>query len=177
MGVYGTIVIYISDGTPPTTEKECENCVQRAARVLADLGLVEGTGEDHFRRREPVVPDSTESFSTSIQSQDGAITKKLDELVYTACNRQWWRDPYIYDPQPDDGIAVPFITITASSDSTLRGQLAETHDEWRGWLAIEFSHEARFNEEIHRIKDPQHAIFAALNREFNSPIKWAIEAS
>ena len=59
------------------------------------------------------------------------------------------------------------LPVTSGYDGALLGNT---------WATIEFSYgDVRYNPELHRIRNQQHEVFAALAEVFGSPVSWGVD--
>jgi hypothetical protein len=172
MGLNGTILIFPKMGSPPASPDVVGKC---AIEAFEQHKLLLPDTASHCKPPKPWIGVFAEYREDGILAaadysvhivQPERITPEMQKVVYLLDVDADGQPTPIQLPCVEFSVATKALPIINYDGQTL----------CTTWAVVAFSYEdVRYNEEIHRIRDEQHPIFAALSEVFSSPVGWAVQ--
>lgn len=173
MGLNGTILIFPQAGRPTTA---LDSIARQAIEAFEYHKLLLPETVNHCKSPKPWVGTFADHIEDGNLASDECvtlivnpdrITPEMSDLVYLLDVDE--------NGQPSP-IELPYIEFSVATKALpiINGYDGETL--CTTWAVVGFSYEdARYDEEIHRIRNEKHPIIEALSKVFSSPIGWTVE--
>jgi len=185
MGLYGDIVLFPTAGTPPT---DPDSIARRAIEAFERLDLlVPGTASvcepprpwvGRFAQDRKIGTLAEEDYAIYVVKPE-RVRPALRKLVYLSPD--WLARVQIglrsgYGAARHAPTELPWLEFSVIRKSLPIFCSYDKRTIGTTWATVEFDYEdVRYNPRIHRIRDAQHPIFAALADGFSSPISWDVD--
>jgi hypothetical protein len=174
MGLNGIVVVF------PTGDKPPENpdaTARLAIEVFEKLGLLRSGTADLCERPKPYLGRFAEERNRGeFPADDYALfivhpDRLLPAMGELVCV---FKDQESVEP---DRFELPYLEFSVIKKALPIISGYDGRTLCKTWATIEFSYEdARYNPEIHRIRNPKHDIFAALEElVFHAPVTWDVD--